>query len=184
MKKTSITDPLQIAAMAARPEFGRIGITLCPGKYDLHAQTGEWDRDLSVDLDAIRDWGEVAVVTLIEQEEMRRFRVERLGDEVSSRGMLWFHLPIVDGSVPRQRFEREWILAGEQLRSLLGEGRDILVHCRGGLGRAGTIAARLLVELGVEPRKAIENVRAVRPGAIETRAQEQFILGLDARGAT
>ena len=38
------------------------------------------------------------------------------------------------------------------------------------------IAARLLVETGgVEPEIAIERVRAVRPGAIETGAQERWI---------
>ena len=54
----------------------------------------------------------------------------------------------------------------------------MLVHCRGGLGRAGTIAARLLIELGIEPATAIERVRAVRPGAIETRAQEEYVLNI------
>jgi ADP-ribosyl-[dinitrogen reductase] hydrolase len=54
---------------------------------------------------------------------------------------------------------------------------NVLVHCRGGLGRAGTIAARLLVELGMEPTKAIASVRGVRPGAIETSEQERFVLG-------
>jgi ADP-ribosyl-[dinitrogen reductase] hydrolase len=44
-----------------------------------------------------------------------------------------------------------------------------LVYCCGGLGRAGTIAARLLVELGAEPITAIAGVRKARPGAIETR---------------
>jgi predicted DNA-binding transcriptional regulator YafY len=39
----------------------------------------------------------------------------------------------------------------------------------------GTIAARLLIELGIEPTKAIENVKAARPGAIETRDQERFV---------
>jgi ADP-ribosyl-[dinitrogen reductase] hydrolase len=97
----------------------------------------------------------------------------------------WFHLPIVDVSVPDARFEKEWLSAGEQLRSLLRGGRDVLVHCRGGLSRAGTLVARLLVELGVKSRTAIEKVRAARgPEAIETRDQEQFILGLDARRAT
>jgi hypothetical protein len=93
--------------------------------------------------------------------------------------MLWFHLPIVDVSVPSEEFEQEWILAGEQLRSLLRDGQNVLVHCRGGLGRAGMIAARLLVELGKDPKHAIASVRAARgPGAIETRAQEEFILGI------
>jgi ADP-ribosyl-[dinitrogen reductase] hydrolase len=184
VKKTSIRHPLQIAAVSAGPNYGRVGITLCPGKYDPGAMTGAWDRDLAIDLNAIRDWGATAVVTLLEPKEMKLLKVERLQGEIMSRHMEWFHLPIVDVSIPDAQFEKEWRSAGEQLRSLLRSGRDILVHCRGGLGRAGTIAARLLVELGVEPRAAIENVRAVRPGAIETRAQEQFVLGLNAHRAT
>ena len=94
--------------------------------------------------------------------------------------MLWFHLPIVDVSIPDERFEREWELAGQELRSILRRRLDVLVHCRGGLGRAGTIAARLLIELGMEPTKAIERVRAVRPGAIETNDQVRFVRGIGA----
>ena len=33
---------------------------------------------------------------------------------------------------------------------MLGGRLDVVVHCRGGLGRAGTVAARLLIELGAE----------------------------------
>jgi ADP-ribosyl-[dinitrogen reductase] hydrolase len=138
--------------------------------------TGSWDRDLNRDLDAIRDWGAAAVLTLLEPEELKLLRVECLGEEVVSRNMLWFHLPIVDVSTPDERFEQEWDAAGEELRSILRSGSDVLVHCRGGLGRAGTVAARLLVELGMEPATAIANVRAVRPGAIETSDQEKFVL--------
>jgi protein-tyrosine phosphatase len=49
------------------------------------------------------------------------------------------------------------------------------MHCRGGLGRAGMISARLLVESGVEPTAAMERVRAARPGAIETPRQEEWV---------
>ena len=104
--------------------------------------TGEWERDLAVDLDAVRDWGAAAVVTLVEPKKLTLLKVERLGEEVLCRSMLWFHLPIVDASIPDQRFEQEWEIADEEVRSLLRGGRDVLVHCRGGLGRAGTIAAR------------------------------------------
>jgi hypothetical protein len=37
------------------------------------------------------------------------------------------------------------------------------------------VSARLLVESGVEPEIAIWRVRAVRPGAIETSAQERWV---------
>jgi ADP-ribosyl-[dinitrogen reductase] hydrolase len=60
MKKTSLTHPLQIAVVAAGSEFGRVGTTFCPGKYDRNASTGYWDRDLALDLDAIRNWGAAA----------------------------------------------------------------------------------------------------------------------------
>src|SRR5437588_102142 len=52
LKRTSLTHPLQIAAVAAGAGFGRMGITLCPDKCDRHAMSGEWERDLASDLDA------------------------------------------------------------------------------------------------------------------------------------
>lgn len=183
MKWTSLTHPIKIAALSAGPTFGRVGITFCPGKYDPHAMSGYWDRDLSLDLDAIRDWGAAAVVTLAEQNELILLRVERLEEEVLRRKMLWFHLPIVDVSTPDEDFEQQWKVAGGALRSLLRSGRDVLVHCRGGLGRAGTIGARLLIELGMQPTTAVTQVRAARPGAIETRAQEKYVLGIGVRSA-
>jgi ADP-ribosyl-[dinitrogen reductase] hydrolase len=176
--RTSVSHPLQIAVVSGMSGLGRLGITFCPGKYDPHAMTGGWARDLARDLDMIRDWGAAAVVTLLEPKELTLLRVERLGEEVSRRNMLWFHLPIVDVSIPDERFERKWDVAGEKLRSMLGRKLDVLVHSRGGLGRAGTIAARLLIELGMEPQTAIKNVRAARPGAIETSDQEKFVLGI------
>lgn len=174
--RTSISHPLRIAVVTAGSEFGRIGITFCPGKYDPHGMSGAWDRDLNRDLDTIRDWGAAAIVTLLEPEELTLLKVERLGEEVLRRNMSWFHLHIADVSTPDERFEQAWDVAGEELRSILRGGSDVLVHCRGGLGRAGTIAARLLVELGMEPVTAIASVRAVRPGAIETSDQEKFVL--------
>jgi ADP-ribosyl-[dinitrogen reductase] hydrolase len=142
--------------------------------------TGYWERDLDLDLDVIRDWGAAAVVTLLEAKEFTYLRVERLGEEVTRRNMAWFHLLIVDGSTPDEQFERQWGSAGDELRSILRGGGDVLVHCRGGLGRAGTIGTRLLVELGMEPAIVIERIRSERPGAIETRAQEKYVLSLSA----
>ena len=176
--RTSLTDPLEIAVVSAGPRYGRVGITFCPGKCDRRAFSGPWARDLAIDLDAIQKWGAAAVVTLIAQEELILLRVEPLGEEVRRRGMSWFHLPIADVSTPDEAFERNWIEASEALRAHLRDGRDVLVHCRGGLGRAGMIAASLLVELGTEPDVAIRRVRDMRPGAIETDEQEDYVRNL------
>ncbi|WP_245286767.1 hypothetical protein [Bradyrhizobium sp. ARR65] len=58
---------------------------------------------------------------------------------------------------------------------MLRRGDDIVVHCKGGLGRAGMIAARLLVELGMTPEEAIKEVRRVPKGASKTSAQEAIV---------
>ncbi len=169
--RTSQTHPLQIAEVRASPQHGRIGITFCPGKHDPLAATGAWARDLAVDLDAISAWGARLVLTLVEPAELTALRVPHLGDEVKGRGMDWRHLPIADYSVPTPAFEQQWAIHGQEIRALLRSGADVLVHCKGGLGRAGMIAARLLVELGMPPDQAIREVRRARTGAIETPSQ-------------
>ena len=178
--KTSHTHPLHIAEVYPGPAMGKIGITFCPGKRQPDAMTGSWARDLDTDLDAISSWGAVAVVTLIERAEMRLLNVANIGDKVAARHMVWHHLPIRDVTMPGPEFEASWREVGERLRHQLRSGFNVLVHCKGGLGRAGTIAARLLTELGWKPDRAIAEVRRVRPGAIETAAQERHVCNVKA----
>jgi protein tyrosine phosphatase (PTP) superfamily phosphohydrolase (DUF442 family) len=169
--RTSRTHPLQIAEVRASPSHGRIGITFCPGKHDRSAITGAWARDLDTDLDAITAWGARLVLTLVEPAELKALQVPQLGAEVLRHGLDWCHLPIADYSVPTDDFEQHWQTHGQEIRTLLRSGTDVLVHCKGGLGRAGMIAARLLVELGMDPDQAIRDVRRARKGAIETPSQ-------------
>ena len=178
--RTSANDPLRIGVVTAGR--GQIGITLCPGKRGRSVLGVPWERDLMTDLGVIRHWGASALVTLIEEHEFDLLGVPRLGEKVQSAGLEWLHLPITDGQPPDARFEAGWQVHGPAVRSRLLEGGKILVHCRGGLGRAGTVAASMLVELGVAPRDAVNRVRAVRPGAIETAAQEQYVLSWRAVG--
>lgn len=173
--RTSKSHPLQIATIAVPGTDGVIGVTFCPGKKDPAAMTGAWDRDLETDVAAIGTWGASAVVCLMEQHELKLLKAEALAATVESAGIEWFHLPIVDVNVPTDAFERNWTVAGTKLRAILKEGGRILVHCRGGLGRSGTIGARLLVDCGMAPGQAIALVRQHRPGAIETKAQEEYV---------
>jgi protein-tyrosine phosphatase len=175
MIRTSHTHPLHIAPVEIAPGIGRIGITFAPGKHDLRAATGRWTRDLAADLDAIVAWPTSALVTLIEPHEFGLLRIPTLGEEARRRGLEWLHLPIPDVSTPDQSFEEAWPTHSKKLRALVAAGKNIVVHCRGGLGRAGMISARLLVETGVDPEAAMARVRAVRPGAIETPAQEDWV---------
>lgn len=171
---TSETHPLRIAELDA-PGGGKIGVTFCPGKHQPEAFSGCWRRDLISDLDVIEIWGANVVVTLVEDHELEALNVPALGIEVRARGLAWLHLPIVDNWIPGAAFEASWNAEAPGLHAVLDRGGRVLVHCKGGLGRAGTIAARLLIERGASPQDAIAAVRRECPGAIENRTQEGYL---------
>ena len=170
----SHADPLRIGVVPV-PGGGLIGLTICPGRRVGHDGLSGEHRDLAADLAAIQGWGAAAVVTLMTEDELRDCDMAALGPAVEHRGLEWHHLPIDDLDVPGAEFERLWGYGGLRLRRHLLAGRNVLVHCLGGIGRSGTIAARLLAELGTPPDEAIRAVRVARTGAVETSAQEAHL---------
>ncbi len=176
--RTSLTHPLRIATLPLMQ--GRLGITLCPGKKQRAAVSGSWERDLDVDLAAIRTWGATHLVTLIEDHEFDELDVRALPERAEAHGLRWHHLPIHDQCAPDAAFESLWEETLPILEAALQRGEGVVVHCKGGLGRAGTIAARLLLTLEkrVEVDEAMNRVREVRPNAIESREQELYLASL------
>ena len=177
---TSDTHPLRIAELDA-PGGGKIGLAVCPGKYQ-DEPLRCWRRDLKSDLDVIEKWGANVVLTLVEAHELESLNVPALGSEVQARGVAWLHLPIVDNWIPDAAFEASWDDEARGLHEILDRGGRILVHCKGGVGRAGMIAARLLIERDASADEAIAAVRRVRPGAVENTAQEGYLRRLHERG--
>lgn len=175
MKKNSQTHPLRIDSVQPLGIKGKIGMTLCPGKVQAVALSGQWERDLESDLAAIQAWGASVLISLMEPQEFKTFQVERMA-ELMPAGIEHHVLPIVDAGIPNAYWEQKWQEVGPKVRQYLREGHDIVIHCLGGLGRTGLLAARLLVEFGESPREAIARVRKARRGAIETRLQEEYIL--------
>ena len=177
MTRTSHSHPLAIAEVKP-PGGGVVGVTFCPGKHQPAAMTGGWARDLGVDLQAIRSWGADVVITLVTDRELADLRVQRMGEAVRALGMKWLHLPITDVSTPTADWEAAWEKEQAIVADELDRNGRVLVHCKGGLGRAGLVAARILVERGMAPKLAVAAVRRVRPGAIETPAQESYVHAL------
>lgn len=94
----------------------------------------------------------------------------------------------VDTQAPDDRFSAIWRKSDRRALDCIRDGGKVLVHCRGGLGRAGTVASALLMELGLDTQAAIARVRRARPGAVETQVQEEYLaryaitLGLEGEG--
>ncbi len=155
---------------------GRLGLVQAPGTWDGEPLPSDRvaEGQLAADLVALSEHhGVQALLTLQEQEELEQYGLGGLLGGVLTLGMesLWF--PIPDGRAPGSPAEVEATV--DRVVALLEAGKTVAIHCLGGLGRSGTIAAAVLVRLGGRPGTAIARVRAARPGAIQTSEQERFV---------
>ena len=117
-----------------------------------------------------------SLVSLVEVHEFDQFiSYPKFEEKIGKRNFSWFFHPLKDMTAPDEIFRERFFETQSNLLENLRSGKKIAIHCKGGLGRSGTIAALLLRHLGFSAEKSIELVRKSRPGAIETEEQEIFI---------
>jgi ADP-ribosyl-[dinitrogen reductase] hydrolase len=174
--RTSLTHPLYVTWIPLDGDEGKLGMTLCPGKYQPVASTGAWDRQLDVDLTALVTMGTHRLVSLVTEDDMRVLRVETLGVDAQEMGIDWDHLPIADTTVPTPGWLDAAIPVLEGLVETVPEGEVAVVHCMGGLSRAGTFMALYLWMRGMSMRVAIDHIRQHRSPNCINFNQQMFLL--------
>lgn len=152
--------------LALGDDQGSILFTPCPGTKDV---------DLATSLDQLKQAGAVAIVTLMQGEEMERHGVQALPELCQQKDLLWFHFPVADDSAPADAFAHAWQRDKQQVHALLDQGKTIALHCKGGSGRTGLVAAQILYERGVEQGQVFERVQALRPQALRHAVQADYI---------
>ncbi|HEU0139031.1 MAG TPA: dual specificity protein phosphatase family protein [Bryobacteraceae bacterium] len=144
-----------------------------PGKLALAARPrgGEWLED------EITSWqreGVNTVFSLLTDEEERDLGILKEKAEVEAHGMKFLSYPIPDRQVPDSEANLGKALA--KLEAELAAGRNVVLHCRQGIGRTGLVAACLLLTKGIDPESAITRLSAARGTSIpETPEQRRWI---------
>ena len=114
------------------------------------------------------------VFSLLTGEEERDLEISREAAEACAHGMKFLSYPISDRQVPDS--ERNLAKALEKLEGELADGRNVVLHCRQGIGRTGLVAACLLVTKGVDPATAVRRLSAARGVSVpETPEQLHWI---------
>lgn len=144
-----------------------------PGKLALapRPRGGDWLED---DIASWSRAGIRTVLSLLTPEEQRDLELRNEPVEVLQRGMQFLSFPIPDRQIPRS--EAKWSEVLETVAADLSAGKNVLVHCRQGIGRTGLVAACLLVKNGMSPGAAVDSVSAARGLPVpETSEQRDWI---------
>lgn len=155
---------------------GRLGMTFAPG-MKTRGQRGRWDRDLKADLRILREeYAADVLVSVMEEHEYRGYKIPELFEQDLMEGVEVLRFAIEDMNVPREAEAKEYEALIKGIANRMREGQNVVVHCRGGLGRTGTVAACVLVALGDHSAdEAIGAIRQARKGTIQTDEQEEFV---------
>lgn len=146
------------------PWSGKLGVAARPRGGDwLDEELKNWQKE-NVD----------TVVSLLTPEEESEFSLEEEAGNTRRHGMQFVAIPVQDRQVPASEKAIESVV--HKLDATLSSGRNVLVHCRQGIGRSGLLAACLLIHRGSTADEAVEELSKVRNTQVpETVEQRQWI---------
>jgi protein-tyrosine phosphatase len=143
------------------------------GKLALAARPrgGDWLDD---EMAAWRRAGVGTVLSLLTPDEEKDLDLKREAHEAKASGLNFVSLPIPDRQVPSS--ESELSAALDRVDADLAAGKNVVIHCRQGIGRTGLVAACLLVAKGLTPESAVKVLSAARGNPVpETSEQRRWI---------
>ncbi|MBI4748953.1 MAG: dual specificity protein phosphatase family protein [Acidobacteria bacterium] len=132
---------------------------------------GEW---LESEIEALKREGVNILVSLLTEPEMKELDLREEERLCIQKGIQYISFPIPDFSTPAS--VREVRLLVEKLAASLAAGQRMVIHCRGGIGRASLIAACVLVRDGKSVDESFALIQSARGCSVpDTREQVQWV---------
>jgi atypical dual specificity phosphatase len=113
------------------------------------------------------------IISLLDEDEQSPYYETK---EMEEMGLIRYSIPIRDFTPPSLADFNKFL---DIVSNSLKQGK-VLVHCQGGIGRTGTMAAAYWIKKGLSAKNAIAKARKSRLGAIESSEQEEALYRLEA----
>ena len=159
------TYPLKI-----NEQLGELILMPCPGTKEL---------DLVASIEQLAQQGVHGIITMMPAHELHANQVGNIGEICQQQQIQWFHLPIEDDLAPDDTYINNWANMRAAIQQLLSNQQSVAVHCKGGTGRTGLIAAQILLELGWSLDDATLTIRELRPNALTMPSRIDYLQQLE-----
>jgi len=124
------------------------------------------------ELEVLYHEGFRTIISLLDEDESPYYDPKKMEEMGFNR----YSIPIRDFTAPTLADFKKFL---DIVSDSLKQGK-VLVHCQGGMGRTGTMAAAYWIKKGLSAKNAIAKVRKSRLGAIESPEQKEALHRLEA----
>ena len=130
---------------------------------------------LPTEIASLKLQGVNVLVCLLEEKEIEKLQLRAEQQLALQAGIEYRHFPIADFTLPPAADSTNDLIA--LLKNDLAAGRNIAIHCHGGIGRSTLIAGAVLINLGFSPQQALELISEKRGKPVpDTEEQKQWVL--------
>lgn len=123
---------------------------------------------LDHDLGLLRTVGVTVLVNLTEKPMIQT--------AIPAHGLRTLHMGVEDRNAPPLMWMKMLLV---KIDRLIRQGEVVAVHCLAGLGRTGTVLGAWLVREGLTAEEALRRLRAIEPGFVQSRVQEELLHELE-----
>jgi protein-tyrosine phosphatase len=164
-----------------------IGSTMMKEPVTIYSISGPWKGQLAIVSrprggdwldDEVRAWRESGldvIVSLLTADESVRWELAEEAQLCQTCNMQFLGFAIEDHGVPKSQVDTFQLAS--KLNRALASGQNVAIHCWGGIGRSGMIAACVLVRGGIEPNEALQLVSTARGSTVpDTPQQREWVI--------
>ncbi len=126
-------------------------------------------------LTALKAAGADAVITMMTMPELMGHGTDTIPDVCKTLGISWFHLPVEDSCAPEAPFEQAYAAVKDELSALMNAGKTVVIHCHGGSGRTGMMAAILMLAAGYGSETVRAKIQSIRPKSLKSAVQVAYL---------